>query len=150
LENQFQLTIFDLPGEKKPSWEAGGNAAGAILILLRHRPDAVLDEFLAKIFTALDIQVATDARILYGVAADGVGFRELDPAHQFRAVISFGVPFDALGLRFRYQPWHPVHLGKRSFLYAEALEDIHRQRVQGGKEKSLLLWNALKQLFSKT
>lgn len=147
MDNQFSLTIFNLPAEKKPTLEWAGSEEASILILLTHHAEAVLDEFLAKIFVALDIRVDQDAFRLYGMEGSVLHFQQLDSGHRFRHVVSFGVPFEALGLRFRYQLWHPVALGGRTFLYAAPLADIHRERSQGGKEKALLLWNALRQMF---
>lgn len=147
MDNQFRLTIFDLPAEKKPTLDWAGSEEASILILLTHRAEVILDEFLAKIFVALDIRADQDTFRLYGMADVAVHFQQLDSGHRFRHVVSFGVPFEDLGLRFRYQSWQPITLGGRTFLHAAPLADIHRERSQGGKEKALLLWNALRQMF---
>lgn len=150
MENSFSIPFFAIPSGKSPEGEIVGENRRQILILVDYPSEKILDEFLEKIFSALEVNTATDVMLVHKQASEAFGFHELDKTGNFRQVISFGVPFAELGLRFRHQPYQPVFLGDKGFLLADSLPLIHAQRIKGVKEKSLLLWNALKHLFNYT
>lgn len=148
MENSFSIPFFDIPSGKNPNWEIIGENRRQILILLDYPSEKTQDDFLEKIFSALEIHTTTDVMRLHSNAPEAIHFQELNKNGNFKQVVSFGVPFADLGLRFRYQAYQPIFVGNQGFLFVDSLPVIHAQRIRGIKEKSLLLWNALKQLFN--
>ncbi len=148
MENSFSIPFFDLPSGTNQGWVQSGNNQRRVLIVLDFPPNPVLDDFLARIFAALEINTSEDALVLHNNAPAPLSFHQLDKAHHFDYVVFFGISFSDAGLRFRHRPYQPVFLGSKGFLFADPLEVIHEQRNKGIKEKSLLLWNALKKMFN--
>ncbi len=143
------FSIYNVPVADKFDPAYLGNKNDDLLIGC-NSPDFANDEiikFLAKILQAVKLDLEKDAYLFKVTPQHIISFSELKKECSPRQLIAFGLLPAQLGLNFKPIWYAPFEHLQTTFLFADDLELIYRERQEGGKEKSGRLWQALQRIF---
>ncbi len=116
------------------------NAPYSLVIAISPKAKGAIEmDTLQKIIAAIGYDLGKDVILLENQVVSSIG---LHKQYQVKAVISFGVPLSSLGINIDAELYEPVKIREINILKAEDLSLITQD-----KNKKLLLWNSLKQMF---
>lgn len=119
-------------------------AAKAVLILHRAEHKEAEVDLLDKILSAIGKNIKRDAEALRIDEEDKI---RLGPALRDSAVqliLAFDCSPAQLSMNSSFVKYTPVSIGKRTFIFSDALSDLEKN-----KNLKIMLWNALKAAQSK-
>jgi hypothetical protein len=103
--------------------------------------------YLEKILDASGFPNPAESCLLLPVyAEEAIDLSELRLPATVRQFAFLGIPPQRCGFTLRAQPYRPVSLNNRLFLFGDSVATIHAERQAGGKAKSGALWRALQEM----
>ena len=129
--------------EKSALSKAEGGFARNVLVLMLEEPNAIANrDFLAKVLTAANLNLAQDALLAEIPAGESHTLAPDLQERQPKQVLIFGLSPAQLGLSFDIQAYQPFAFYGCTWLFADRLSALEPDKV-----KKSQLWVALKQMF---
>ena len=138
----LDFKIISLSDTQKLIGQCTGNADKGIFISYPTNDEPMID-FLAKILSAVKLDLHSDVLILRKTPNNDFSFSSFSQEINIQKVILFGIHPQAIGLQINYQKYHPIKLNDCLFVFADELTAI-----SANQQLKKLLWNALKEVFS--
>ena len=109
-----------------------------------------LQAFLSKVLKAIGYDLNHDAVLIRRTAEASLSLLSLAQEQHFSHALIFGIDLSLLGITHSATPYIPLQVDELMCLPADDLLDIFNERMAGGKQRSVKLWNMLKSVFSPT
>lgn len=146
--NFIDFPLFQVPEYQTPrDYCRGENQQQALIILSSEEDNEDLNTFLAKILSAVKLDLQKDILLLAIPPGEQIHLGALIRQENIRTVITFGIPPKRMGVHLSPTPYHPMAIGSLKLLFAHSLGEIYTERQQGGKQKAGALWRSLQKLF---
>lgn len=113
------------------------------IFLSYHQADKSMEPFLAKILSAVKLDLQADVLTLEKTVDNDFSFSALSKAQSIYKALFFGIPPKAVGLNVHIQKYQPFTINGCLFLFADDLTSISEQQ-----ELKRALWGALQAIFS--
>ena len=148
MSNIPTIPLFRLPVPDEVTDPGSGQNEKQILITTGSNAwSDELGAFLQKIITAVNCNLERDCFLLNLTQSESISFNQLRRERSFRYIISFGIEPGRLGFRFEANPYHPLTIGELTFLLADPLDELFREKDLQERKKSARLWKALQHIF---
>lgn len=121
--------------------QCSGNAQKGIFICYPTSDETMID-FLAKILSAVKLDVKKDVLVLEKTPDNDFSFSGFGKELSIQKAILFGISPQTIGLQINYQKYQPFNLNNYQFLFVDELTTI-----SANQQLKKLLWNALKAIF---
>ncbi len=122
--------------------QCSGNAQKGIFICYPTNDETMAD-FLAKILSAVKLDLKTDVLVLGKTPDNDFSFSSFGKEMSIQKAILFGVAPQTLGLQVNPQKYQPFNLNDCLFLFADDLTTI-----SANQQLKKSLWTALKEIFA--
>ena len=106
--------------------------------------DKSLESFLAKILSAVKLDLQTDVLTLEKTLDNDFSFSTLSKAQSIHTALFFGISPKAVGLQVDCHKYHPFSIDGCLFLFADDLKGISENQTL-----KKALWEALQAIFKK-
>jgi hypothetical protein len=146
----LDFPLIAIPEGAPAAWPSDSPGEREWLILYREDGEGVnLRLFLEKILRALSLDVERMALLVPLAPGESAPLSPLWRRVRPRRVVLFGIAPSELGLRFSPPPlYKPLCCGGVSYLLADPIALLYQERQRGEKQRSALLWDALRTLSS--
>lgn len=135
--------LLFITAEKSALADAEGGFARQVTVIALEEPSAAANrDFLDKVLTAAQLNLAQDAFLSEIPAGEARNLAADLLEHQPKQVLVFGLLPAQLGLSFEVQYYQPLNFYGCTWLFADKLSAI-----ESDKAKKTQLWSALKQMF---
>ena len=118
-----------------------GNTESNIFICFSEA-DTKLEDLLAKILSAVKLDLKKDVLLLRKTPENGFSFSALKRHYSIRKALIFGLSAKSFGIQVNSQKYQPFSIGGCTFIFADALSLISEK-----KELKMLLWKGLQGMF---
>lgn len=142
----FQIFSVSEPQKWKPHLK-GKNTKGIFITYNILDSAHELQTFLAKILAAAKIDIQQDTLWLPAKNIPIFPLAQLTNSNSIKYVLAFGRKPQEMGLNISVKLYQPFLLNNIRFIFADDLSTILKERKEGGKVKSVALWNCLKATF---
>ena len=147
----FDFKIVAVPDQEATSIPfEGENRQHALVICQAAGEQGELQDFLGKILGAVNLDIKKDVTLLFITPGADLSLSRLARELPAEKVLVFGISPRRLGLQFEAPPYLPLTLGNTSYLFADDLMEIYKERRAGGRKRAAALWQALQLFFPKS
>lgn len=137
----LDFKIISVSDTKNIISQCSGNTQKGIFISYSTSDETMVD-FLAKILSAVELDLQSDVLILRKTPNNDFSFSSFSQEINIQKVVLFGIPPQSIGLQINYQKYQPINRNNCLFLFADELATI-----SANQQLKKLLWNALKEIF---
>ncbi|MFK7981267.1 MAG: hypothetical protein AB8G86_14875 [Saprospiraceae bacterium] len=143
MSNSFlDFKIIAVTDTKNIIDQCNGNAQNGIFICYPATDESMV-EFLAKILSAVKLDLKKDVFLLTKTADNNFSFSGFAKEIGIQKAIFFGTIPQTIGLQINCPKYKPFALNDTLFLFADELI-----KISANQQLKKLLWNALKEVFA--